>query len=227
MTLDLKLNSYADRVDRLEEERKALGVDVREVFVEVKSAGYNPKALRKVLAERRKKTDEEFEAEVEAYRAALGIATYRAVADRLGVSKSKLQRLVPRKKNGTDAPPHTPDGVILPPPADGGVPDGTTTNAASQSDCPSSTTGIRSTTPQPLPDGEVGPAPAPDIDESSGSMDGRAVYGANDTGQKAHPPNPAAGVEPRPEDTEAEAVAILATGARFHNSVRRARGEVA
>lgn len=98
---DAKLKSYADRIDRLEEEKKAIGGDVKDVYVEVKAAGYLPKALRKVLAERRKKTDAELEAEVERYRAALGMASYRDVSAALGVSKSKLHRLVPRKTNGT------------------------------------------------------------------------------------------------------------------------------
>lgn len=104
-----RLKSYADRIDRLEEEKKAITGDVRDIYTEVKSAGYNPKALRKVLAERRKKTDEELEADMEAYRSALGMpgATYRSVAEKLGVSKSKLHRLVPREKNGTLHDPET------------------------------------------------------------------------------------------------------------------------
>lgn len=99
-----RLKSFADRIDRLEEEKKALSGDVKDVYTEVKSAGYNPKALRKVLADRRRKSDDELAADMETYRAALGVpgATYRAVAEQLGVTKSKLQRLVPRNQNGTE-----------------------------------------------------------------------------------------------------------------------------
>jgi uncharacterized protein (UPF0335 family) len=98
-----KLESYATRIDRLEEERTAIGADIKEIYTEVKSAGFNPKALRKVLAERRKPDDAQYAADLDAYRAALGMpgATYRSVAEELGVSKSKLQRLVPREENGT------------------------------------------------------------------------------------------------------------------------------
>ena len=100
---DARLKSIADRIDRLEEERKALAGDVADVFKEAKGHGYNTKALRRVLAERRKPTDETLAADMEMYRAALGMpgATYRSVAEQFGVSKSKLQRLVPHATNGT------------------------------------------------------------------------------------------------------------------------------
>ncbi len=106
---DNRLHSFAARIDRLEDERKAIGGDIKEVYVEVKSAGYNVKALRKVLAERRKKTDAELEADIEMYRAELAKpgATLRGVAADHGISKSKLQRLVPKRANGT-RPPHDP-----------------------------------------------------------------------------------------------------------------------
>jgi uncharacterized protein (UPF0335 family) len=98
-----RLESFADRIDRLEEERKAIGADVKDVYTEVDKAGYNTKALRKVLAERRKKTDAELEAEIDRYRVALGMpgATYRSVAEDLGVPKSTLHRLVPVASRGT------------------------------------------------------------------------------------------------------------------------------
>ncbi len=103
MTTDNRLKAFADRLDRLEDERLAIVADTREIYEELKGEGYNPKALRRVLKERRKKPDAALEADVELYRAALGEpgATYRAVAEKLGVSKSKLQRLVPRKNGGT------------------------------------------------------------------------------------------------------------------------------
>lgn len=100
---DKRLKSFADRLDNLEDERKAIGGDIKDIYTEVKSAGYNAKALRKVLAERRRKTDAELDADVELYRAQLSIpgASLRSVAAQNGISKSKLQRLVPRERNGT------------------------------------------------------------------------------------------------------------------------------
>lgn len=99
-----RLNTFAQRLDRLEDDRQALMEDIREVYSEVKGEGYNPRALRKVLAERRKPTPADLQADLDVYRAALGVegATYRSVAEQFGISKSKLHRLVPRDSNGTD-----------------------------------------------------------------------------------------------------------------------------
>jgi uncharacterized protein (UPF0335 family) len=100
---DAKLKSFVDRIERVEGERKDLAGDVRDIYVEAKGNGYNPKALRKIIAQRRQKTDEQLEAEIEAYRAALGMpgATYRSVAEEFGVKKSTLHRLVPNSSRGT------------------------------------------------------------------------------------------------------------------------------
>jgi uncharacterized protein (UPF0335 family) len=99
-----KIQAYAERIIRLLDERDGYTSDVKDVYAEVKSAGFNPKALRKVVAEIRKGTDEAFEAELESYRAALREpgATYRSVAEQTGISKSTLHRLVPKNTNGTD-----------------------------------------------------------------------------------------------------------------------------
>ena len=44
-----RLKSFIERIERLEEERKALGADVREVYSEAKSTGYDPKVMRQVV----------------------------------------------------------------------------------------------------------------------------------------------------------------------------------
>jgi uncharacterized protein (UPF0335 family) len=44
-----RLKSFIQRIERLEEERKALGADVREVYSEAKSSGYDPKIMRQVV----------------------------------------------------------------------------------------------------------------------------------------------------------------------------------
>ncbi len=46
------LTSFVKRIERLNEEKAALGVDIREVYAEAKSAGFEPKIMRKVIAER-------------------------------------------------------------------------------------------------------------------------------------------------------------------------------
>lgn len=47
------LRAFAERIERLDEERKALVDDIKEVFDEAKSAGFDAKILRKVLARRK------------------------------------------------------------------------------------------------------------------------------------------------------------------------------
>ena len=44
-----QLNTFVDRIERLEEEKKELAADIREVFAEAKGAGFDVKVLRQVL----------------------------------------------------------------------------------------------------------------------------------------------------------------------------------
>ena len=57
-----RLRSIIERIERLEVERKALSDDIRDIYTEGKSAGFNPKVLRQVIAIR-KRDREEVEAE--------------------------------------------------------------------------------------------------------------------------------------------------------------------
>lgn len=100
---DNRLSDFAARLDRIEEERQAVLADAREVYKEAKGEGYNVKALRRVLADRRKPTDAALEADLEMYRALLGEpgATYRSVSEKVGIPRSTLHRLVPRASHGT------------------------------------------------------------------------------------------------------------------------------
>lgn len=104
---DAKLKSYVDRIENLEEERKAINGNVRDIYTEAKGNGYNPKALRKIVALRKQKDDAQLDADIETYKAALGMhGSYRKAAKALGITKSKLHRSVPREENGTATPPH-------------------------------------------------------------------------------------------------------------------------
>lgn len=99
---DAKLKSIVDRIERLEEEQRGLGQDKRDIFTEAKSSGYNPKVLRRLIRERKRDTAEQAaeDAELETYRAALGMAvelvrsglSQRKAAKQAGVSKSSLNR---------------------------------------------------------------------------------------------------------------------------------------
>jgi uncharacterized protein (UPF0335 family) len=72
---DARLKSIIDRIERLEEEKKGLGADIREVYAEAKGVGYDPKILRKVISIRRmdEKARAEQEALMETYMLALGM----------------------------------------------------------------------------------------------------------------------------------------------------------
>lgn len=70
-----QLNAFIERIERLEEEKKALADDVREVYAEAKGSGFDVKALRRVITLRKMDTDErkESEAILETYMLALGM----------------------------------------------------------------------------------------------------------------------------------------------------------
>ena len=44
-----RLRSIVDRIERLEEERKALGNDIKDIYSEAKSAGFDVKVLRQLI----------------------------------------------------------------------------------------------------------------------------------------------------------------------------------
>lgn len=70
-----QLKSVVERVERLEEEKKAIADDIRDVYAEAKANGFDTKVLRKVIALRKKdKTErDEEEAVLELYLQALGM----------------------------------------------------------------------------------------------------------------------------------------------------------
>jgi uncharacterized protein (UPF0335 family) len=70
-----QLRSIVERVERLEQEKAALGIDIREVFAEAKSNGYDVKTLRTILKIRKKDASErdEEQAILETYLHALGM----------------------------------------------------------------------------------------------------------------------------------------------------------
>jgi uncharacterized protein (UPF0335 family) len=49
-----ELKSFIGRIERLEEDKAAVGTDLKEVYAEAKSSGFDTKALRKLIARRRK-----------------------------------------------------------------------------------------------------------------------------------------------------------------------------
>ena len=71
-----KLAAFIERIERLEEEKRELGADIREIFAEAKGAGYDTKVRRQVLRLRKMTPADRAEAEYlrDEYKKLLGIA---------------------------------------------------------------------------------------------------------------------------------------------------------
>lgn len=70
-----RLASFLDRIERLEEEKKGLAEDVKEIYAEAKGTGFDVKTMRKILKLRKMEADRRREEEelVELYKAAIGL----------------------------------------------------------------------------------------------------------------------------------------------------------
>lgn len=125
-----RIQHYAERIEAMLDEIEERKADIKDLYEEVKSADLKPRVLRKAIANKRRKMDAQFEAEVEEYAAALLAmpgATFRGVAEQTGIPKSTLQRRVPRERNGTRRDPETGEisaSAAADPPAGGGEGDG-------------------------------------------------------------------------------------------------------
>ncbi|CAN5349986.1 DUF2312 domain-containing protein [soil metagenome] len=58
-----QLKSIVERIERLEEEKKTISDDIKEVYAEAKGNGYDVKVLRKVIAIRKRDANERAEEE--------------------------------------------------------------------------------------------------------------------------------------------------------------------
>lgn len=89
-----RLKAFVERIERLREERAAITTDEREVFNEAKSAGFDTKAMRKVI--QRRATDpaalDEMDALIELYEGALGGKGAAAEALRAGATIREAAR---------------------------------------------------------------------------------------------------------------------------------------
>ncbi len=70
-----ELRLLIERAERLEEEKKGISDDIKDVMAEAKSRGFDTKAIRKIIQIRKKKKEEfqEEEAILETYMSALGM----------------------------------------------------------------------------------------------------------------------------------------------------------
>jgi len=73
--VDNKLKSFVERLERLSEEKNTINFDIKEVFSESKSVGYDVTIMKKILALWKIDVDERVEQEtlLKTYKNALGI----------------------------------------------------------------------------------------------------------------------------------------------------------
>ena len=72
---DDRLRLLIERIERLEEEKKGIADDIKDVFGEAKAVGYDVKIMRQILRLRKMKPDDRAELEIllDTYKAALGM----------------------------------------------------------------------------------------------------------------------------------------------------------
>ena len=72
-----QLVAFVERIERLEEEKKGISDDIKEVYAEAKGNGFDVKVLRKVISVRKQDAGEraEIEAILDLYLQALGMET--------------------------------------------------------------------------------------------------------------------------------------------------------
>ena len=71
-----QLRAFIERIERMEEEKKAISDDIKEIYAEAKGNGFDTKVLRQIIRIRKQDANEraEQEALLELYMAALGMA---------------------------------------------------------------------------------------------------------------------------------------------------------
>ena len=77
-----QLRSFVERIERLEEEKKTIADDIKDVYSEAKGTGFDTKVLRKVISLRKQDANErqEQEAILDLYLQALGMMAASAAA---------------------------------------------------------------------------------------------------------------------------------------------------
>jgi uncharacterized protein (UPF0335 family) len=72
---DDRLRLLIERIERLEEEKKGISDDIRDVYAEAKAVGYDPKIMRQVVRLRKMDNNDRVEMEMvlDTYKAALGL----------------------------------------------------------------------------------------------------------------------------------------------------------
>ncbi|MET3589230.1 uncharacterized protein (UPF0335 family) [Bartonella silvatica] len=71
-----QLRTFIERIERLEEEKKTISEDIKEVYAELKGSGFDSKAVRSIIRLRKKEEHERMEEEaiIQLYKEALGMS---------------------------------------------------------------------------------------------------------------------------------------------------------
>ncbi len=71
-----RLKSFIERVERLEAEKKAIAEDIKEVYAEAKTTGFEPKIIRKIVSKRKMELEKRREENelLDLYMSAIGMA---------------------------------------------------------------------------------------------------------------------------------------------------------
>lgn len=89
-----QLKAFVERIERLEEEKKAISDDIRDVYAEAKGSGFDVKALRTIVRLRKQDAQQRAEHELilETYMSALGMLADtplgQSAMERAGVPQS-------------------------------------------------------------------------------------------------------------------------------------------
>ncbi len=80
---DERLRLLIERVERLEEEKKNIADDIKDVYAEAKAVGYDAKIMRQIVRLRKMKPDDRAEMEMilDTYKAALGMLVGTPLGD--------------------------------------------------------------------------------------------------------------------------------------------------
>ena len=72
---DDRLRLLIERIERLEEEKQNVADDIKDVYLEAKAVGYDPKIMRQIVRLRKMKPDDRAEMEMilDTYKKALGL----------------------------------------------------------------------------------------------------------------------------------------------------------
>ena len=112
-----RLKSFIERIERLEEEKKTLQADIKEVYAEAKGTGYDVKVLRKVVALRKRDLDERKEEEaildlyLQARRGVQAIAPWNPFASLMPFGANSFMARPPEPMPQAPPPPRPTDDV--------------------------------------------------------------------------------------------------------------------